>query len=245
MKRQRVRRAIIFISFLFFPLTIYYLSPVLIVMGAAEGIVAGSLLFFALLFIGSLFFGRLFCGWLCPAAGMQEACFIINQKPAKGGKADMIKYAIWLPWLILIVALFIRVGVVIDIDPFYHIPGGISVSQPGDYFVYYSVTGLILVLALTAGKRAFCHYVCWMAPFMIIGLKLKKLKLWPSLRLKTSPELCDDCKRCDKVCPMSLDVNALVKAGLEDYNECVLCGSCVDSCPGKLIKFSFSRRNGK
>ena len=240
-----MRKTLILTSFLLFPLTIYYLSPVLIIMGAAEGIIAGCFIAFALMFLGSLLFGRLYCSWICPAAGIQEACFIINDKPARGGKADLIKYIIWIPWLLLIVIMFIRAGGISGVDPFYHITGGISVAQPGDYIIYYAVTGLIFILALSAGRRAFCHYICWMAPFMITGMKIKGLYFWPSLHLSANPEICNDCKRCNKVCPMSLDVNSLVKSGLEDYNECILCGSCVDNCPQKLIRFSFSRRRNR
>ena len=36
---------------------------------------------------------------------------------------------------------------------------------------------------MLAGRRAGCHTICWMAPFMIIGRKLRNLVAWPSLRL--------------------------------------------------------------
>ena len=235
-KRQRYRKALILISFLFFPLTIYYLSPVLIIMGAAEGIVAGSFIAFVLMFLFSLVFGRLFCGWICPGGGLQEACMIINSNAVRSGKADMIKYLIWAPWMVLIIVFFIRAGGIDEIDPFYHITGGISVAQPGDYVIYYFFVGLTVLLSLAAGKRAFCHYICWMAPFMIIGTRLKSLNIWPSLRLMASPDDCNDCEKCNKICPMSLDVNTLVKSGIEDINECILCGSCVDNCPRESIR---------
>lgn len=43
-----------------FPITINFFSPYLIVLGAWNGIVNGSLMLFAILLIGSIFFGRLF-----------------------------------------------------------------------------------------------------------------------------------------------------------------------------------------
>lgn len=245
MRRQRWRKALIFISFLFFPLTIYYFSPVLIIMGAMEGIAATSLLVFAAMFVFSLVFGRLFCGWICPAGGLQEASFIINMKAARGGRADWIKYFIWAPWLILIISFFIRADGIRQVDPLYHIPGGISVAQPGDYFIYFFFVGLIVILSLTAGKRAFCHYVCWMAPFMVIGTRIKSTRLWPSLRLTADPVICNDCKRCYRNCPMSLDVNSLVRTGIEDSPECILCATCIDVCPQKVLRFSFSMNPSK
>ena len=242
MERQQIRKAIILISFLLFPLTIYYLSPALIIMGAADGIVSGSLIAFLLMFAFSLLLGRLFCGWICPGGGLQEACFMANEKPARGGKGNWLKYFIWVPWLTIIIVLFIKAGGVKQVYPLYHIVGGISVAQPGDYFIYYFFLILIVALSLTAGKRAFCHYICWMAPFMTIGTKIKSFRLWPSLHLEANADLCNDCMACNKVCPMSLNVQGLVMSGIGDYPECILCGSCVDRCPQKLIYFSFWRR---
>jgi polyferredoxin len=61
-RRQKIRKAIILISFLLFPITINYFSPYIIIDGAAQGIITGSFITFGLLFIVSLFFGRAFCG---------------------------------------------------------------------------------------------------------------------------------------------------------------------------------------
>jgi glucose-6-phosphate-specific signal transduction histidine kinase len=51
------------------------------------------------------------------------------------------------------------------------------------YVVYFGVTGLTLALSIVAGKRGFCHTVCWMAPFMILGRKLSNALRLPALRL--------------------------------------------------------------
>lgn len=71
MERQNVRKLILIISMLLFPLTIWYMSPYLIIQGATKGIVTGSFIVFLLMLLGALFFGRLFCGWICPMGGMQ------------------------------------------------------------------------------------------------------------------------------------------------------------------------------
>jgi len=88
--------------------------------------------------------------------------------------------------------------------------------------------------------RAFCHYVCWMAPFMILGRKVRNLARWPALRLKADAEKCIDCRRCTQNCPMSLDVNGLVHRETMEHSECILCRTCVDSCPQGVIRYSFS-----
>lgn len=48
MRRQRLRRALILISFVSFPITLFYFSPVLIIMAAHEGVIAGCFIVFAL-----------------------------------------------------------------------------------------------------------------------------------------------------------------------------------------------------
>ena len=45
-KRQNIRKALIIISFLLFPITIFYLSPYLIVFGATTGVIVGSMIVF-------------------------------------------------------------------------------------------------------------------------------------------------------------------------------------------------------
>ena len=46
--------------FALFPIIYYYFSPYLIIMGASEGVVAGSFITFSAMLIGSLFLGRFF-----------------------------------------------------------------------------------------------------------------------------------------------------------------------------------------
>jgi ferredoxin len=39
---------------------------------------------------------------------------------------------------------------------------------------------------------------------------------------------------------MSLEVNAMVKLGIMENSECILCGTCIDNCPSQAIRYSFS-----
>ena len=238
-KRQKIRKAVIIISFFLFPITINYFSPYVIIKGASRGIINGSFIVFILLFLSSLFLGRLWCAWLCPAAGLQEACFSINAKPTHGGKFDFIKWGIWIPWVSIIVIMAISAGGYQTVDFFYATDSGISVARPSSYIIYYVVVGTFLILSLTTGKRGGCHYICWMAPFMIIGRKIRNLVKFPALRLKVAKDKCIDCKICTENCPMSLDVNGMVMQGKIENNECILCGNCIDVCPQEVIRYAF------
>lgn len=240
-KRQRWRKALLFASLLLFPVTINYFSPYIIIDGAAQGIINGSFVAFALMFLSALFVGRLWCGWGCPGAGLQEFSFLMNDNRARGGRADWIKWGfVWIPWMGAIVFTAISAGGYQKVDVFHLTEGGISVLEPMGYIRYYVVVGIFLALSLAAGRRAGCHYICWMAPFTIIGRKIRNIFGWPALRLRADTEKCQNCKTCTKNCTMSLDVNQMVQRGSMENAECILCGTCADGCPEKVITYSFS-----
>lgn len=50
-RRQRYRKALLFLSLLLFPVTLYYFSPMLILQGASQGIINGSFIVFGLMFL--------------------------------------------------------------------------------------------------------------------------------------------------------------------------------------------------
>ena len=240
-KRQWIRKTLTLVMFLLFPITINFFSPYIIIDGASRGIVNGSLVVFGLLFLSSLFLGRLWCSWACPGAGLQEACFSINSKPARGGRFDWIKWGIWIPWIGIIAAMAILAGGYRTVDLLYLTESGISVDEPVKYALYYTVVGIVVALSLTAGRRSFCHYGCWMAPFMIAGRSVRNALKLPALRLKADAEKCAGCKKCTSNCPMSLDVHGMVKRGIMENSECILCGTCIDGCPKGVISYSFSK----
>ena len=242
MTRQKIRKTLLLISFLFFPVTIYYLSPVLIIEGASKGIVVGSFIVFGTMLISSLILGRAFCGWLCPGGGIQESCLLIVDKKATGGKLNLIKYIIWVPWILAIIIVSKMAGGFQSIDFFYQINGGVSVADKQSYIIYYSFVALIVILSLAAGRRAFCHYICWMAPFMVIGAKIKTSLRLPSLNIRTKKQSCINCKSCERLCPMSLPVSTMVQEGAMSNSECILCGQCIDACKSDVLRYSFGNR---
>jgi ferredoxin-type protein NapH len=234
--RQKIRQGMILISFLLFPITLYYFSPYLIVAGTIEGVMTGSFIVFCLMFIFSIFFGRLFCGWLCPAGGLQEMCFKVKDKSVSQ-KYDWLKFLIWVPWILLIVLMAYKSGGYKTIDFLYQTNNGISVGEPMAYIVFYAVIILIVSVSFIFGRRVFCHRLCWMAPFMILGNKLGKVCRIPSVALSADKSSCINCLTCSKKCPMSLNVNDMVQKNNMFSPECILCGTCVDSCPKKVIKY--------
>ena len=241
--RQRIRKTILIISFLLFPVTIWYFSPYLIIQAASEHIMNGSFIVFVSMFVLSMFLGRVWCGYLCPAGGLQECISAGNPAPAKQGWRNKIKYVIWIIWMIAIVVTFILGKNEVTVDPFYMTDHGISITSIYNYVMYYGVILLLVLPALIHGRRATCHYICWMAPFMVIGSSIGRMLHIPQLHIEADKEKCVACGKCSKSCPIGLDVKNMVSEGKNDKcTECIQCGACVDTCPKKVLKYKMTWR---
>ncbi len=243
MNRQKIRKLVLIVSLLLFPITIWYMSPYLIIQGAMEGIVSGSFIVFVCMLLGSIFFGRIFCGWLCPMGGMQECLFSVNDNVPKQGWKNNIKYVIWTAWIIAVIICFIFRNEEISVDFFYMTDHGISIAEIYDYVIYYGVIFLVLIPAVLFGKRIFCHYFCWMAPFMVLGTKMRKLLHMPGLHIMVKqPDACISCGKCNKECPMGIKVSEMISKGEIKSTECIQCGACIDGCPKKVLSYGMTER---
>lgn len=129
------------------------------------------------------------------------------------------------------------------VDFFYQTEGGISVVDAFGYIIYYAIVLLIVVPSVLFGKRAFCHYLCWMAPFMIIGGKVRRALRLPGLHIAADQGRCIGCGKCNKACPMSIEPEAMVPTGAIGHDDCILCGACVDTCPKKALAYRMERQN--
>ncbi len=224
-----------------FPVFMNFLSPYVIVSGAFEGIVTGSAIAFCAMFAGAFVFGRLWCSWICPGGCIGDILSKTRTRRWGGGFKDGFKYVIWSLWICGIIALFIAAGGIKGVDPLYLTENGISVDTPVKYVTYYAVVSVFMILSLLLGKRAMCHSVCWMAPFLVLGRRLAVTARLPAFRLFSDRSLCESCGTCTKNCPMSLPVQAMVDSGKMERSECILCAQCADGCPRKAIRFGFGR----
>ena len=237
--RQKIRRAAAIASTAAFPVTLYYFSPLLSLTGLATGVVTGSLAMFGLLFLASLALGRAFCGWACPAGAVQELVRGFKGRAVNRRGIRWIKWVIWAPWLLGLVLMTVRAGGVHDVNLAWMTWHGVSVTDAAGVIALVSVTVLMGGLALVVGRRAACHAACWMAPFMILGRKLRNLFGWPSLQLAACATDCSSCGACTKSCPMSIEVQSLVVRGRAESSDCILCASCADNCPQGALRLTF------
>lgn len=239
--RQNIRKWILIVSLLLLPVTLVYISPIIILMGAAEGIATGSMLLFITNFFLSLVVARLWCGWLCPMGAWQEICSPVMKHTVENGWRNYVKYGITVLWLGLLVYLIVGAGGIRAIDPFYNTENGLSITSAAALMVVIVIFLIIFAVAYITGRRGFCRVLCPVAALMIAGRKIRNLIKWPALRLAADSSRCIDCGKCSKACPMGLDVNGMVKKQEMETPECILCASCADACPKGAIGYGMGR----
>ena len=236
-QKQKIRRFVLIVSALLFPITMIYLSPGMVFRGARLGILSGSYIIFMLLFLSAIFVGRLWCAWLCPAGGLCDVMQAVNANGYTTPRLKRVKYVIWVVWLAAITGVVIFVGKGFSsVDFFLGTYKGISIHSIALMVVCYGVVGFILINALFLGKRGFCHTFCWMAPFMVLGRKLGNrlnVKAW---RLSVNGDAsCSNCKQCENTCPMSLPIAQMLGEGHTEHMDCILCGECAATCPNQKL----------
>ena len=223
LSRQTIRKAILVVSFLLLPVTLFYISPIVILMGAAEGIATGSLLVFAALAVLSLGVSRFWCGWLCPMGAWQEICSPV-MKHRVDGRRDRVKYGVTVLWLSLLAYLFIGAGGIRAVDPFYGTVNGVSITSSETLVIVGVIFLALFAAAYLLGRRGFCRVLCPTAALMIAGRKIRNAVGWPALRLAADAGRCIGCERCTNACPMGLDVHGMVRDGKMESTEPALMG---------------------
>lgn len=163
--------------------------------------------------IGPLLFGRGWCGYACWTAMILDLLpYKVPKEKRK--KIGFIKYILFFLSLLFVSLLFIlKVNDIGKIMFISFIVGN----------VLYYIVGIILAIILK-DNRAFCKYICPVAVF------LKPASYFSRLRIKNDKTKCVNCKKCEKVCPMNVEMtnNSLKRI---NGTECILCMKCIDECP--------------
>lgn len=242
LSRQTIRKWILIISFLLVPVTIFYISPIVLLMGAAKGIATGSMILIILLFLLSFFVARLWCGWLCPMGAWQEICSPLFKRTVPEGWRDYLKFGVLVLWLGMLGLAIADAGGIRTVDPFYGTVNGISITSVEVLTVVAGIFATIFIVALITGRRGFCRVLCPIGAFLAIGRKVRNLAGWPALQLTPDASRCIDCNKCSRACPMGLDVNSMVQKSEMEKMECILCAGCADCCPKDAITYGVGGR---
>jgi ferredoxin-type protein NapH len=79
-------------------------------------------------------------------------------------------------------------------------------------------------------KRVWCRF-CPTGSSLAIVNRFKGFKWAPLLYIDKDEEKCNDCGVCKGVCPMQVNELSEQKGGKINNSMCILCVSCVESCP--------------
>ena len=162
---------------------------------------------------GPLLFGRGWCGYACWTAMVLD--FLPYRVPAQPRKKlGWLRYVTFAASLIFVGALFFaKVGSIERIMFWAFLVGNV---------LYYAV-GVALAFWFK-DNRAFCKYLCPITVF------LKPMSYFSLVRIRCDKSKCVSCGKCQKVCPMEVDVTDNSRKR-KNGTECILCMECVKSCP--------------
>lgn len=136
-------------------------------------------------------------------------------------------------WAAILVGTIILGGIArVDLGD----PGGgrFATSEIRYFLPYIPAVIFMFVFVLVFGRRGFCHRGCWISPTIAASTWLGRRIRLPSLHVAVhNRDTCSECRKCNRNCPMSIDVSTLVHNRDPFPNNCVQCGTCIDKLPDK------------
>ncbi len=194
-----------------------------------SGVFTGAMLHYIIAkIIGPLIFNRGWCGWACWTAMVLDVLPWKNPQEGRNRSFEKLRYVSLLLSISLAFMTWFVLGIKnptnLDEDArFWMITGNI---------IYYTF-GIALAFIMK-DNRAFCKYLCPIAVIMKLtaGFSLLKLGIYK--------KRCTECGLCEANCPMNIKLLDYKKQGKRILStECILCSTCIDSCPEKAIHMTF------
>ncbi len=169
--------------------------------------------------------GNYFCGWICPFGTVQELFGKIGSMVCKKkfkmslGLQKYLQYSRYVLAIIIashVADTFLDLSKINAYKTFIHGITG-TFGQATTVFIM----GGFLIAALFV-ERPFCNYCC------PEGIKYGLASFTRFFTIKRNVATCVQCKRCDNICPMNINIstNKNVRNA-----QCINCFKCIEACP--------------
>ena len=169
--------------------------------------------------------GNYFCGWICPFGTVQEffgkiGSMVCTRKfkmpPSLQKYLQYLRYVLALIFVSQVVNTFIDLS---KINAYKTFVRGITGTFGQATAVF--IMGGFLLLALFV-ERPFCNYCC------PEGIKYGLASFTRFFTIKRNVGTCVQCKRCDNICPMN--INLSTNKNVRNA-QCINCFKCIEACP--------------
>jgi len=192
---------------------------------AFAGLYFGFRMNFKYVMFLSLIAGNFFCGWICPYGTLQEIFGKIGDKVFK--RKYKMPYGVqkYLQFTRYIIYIVLMIEVVKEVFSPYDSYKVFIMSVGKLSEVSFTTAFIIMIsfpLVSMVFERPFCNYFCTES-FGYTARSITRI-----FTIKRNEKKCINCRICDRVCPMNIEVSATKKMR---SLQCINCFKCIGKCP--------------
>lgn len=172
--------------------------------------------------------GRFYCGWLCPMGAFHER--ILSLVSLKRPIPSPFKSS-WFRWLLFVAMMSLMTIRLVNAG------GDIQATGSVFRFMWIVSTSIAIGLGFYFKPRIWC-VICPMGSIQGISSI--------NTYLLTVDDNCIQCKKCQKVCPISTypgDYKPETGSAQIPSIECLRCSNCVTNCPKNALSFCDRQRD--
>lgn len=176
-----------------------------------------------------LFFGVFFCGWVCPFGSVQEwvgrlGDFFGIKKyclpRAVQNYAQMVRYLVYALTLYKIVYMPMNARITFG--------RGVAKAFSETAPVAFGFMSFFILLSLFT-HRPFCNYFCEK------GAQFGLFSVLRVFSIKRDVKKCIGCAKCDRTCPMHIEIS---KTDFVRHPNCINCFRCISGCSKKTLSYT-------